>query len=286
MNADRFTQGLIREIKKLHDKSLIKDDLFIQLKDVIQESSAREKELKALMNGSKAVLNLRTFAESARAIFDHCKDLIGATSGYVALLNDTGDENEVLFLEAGGLPCDVDPELPMPIRGLRAEAYKDNKAVYHNDFMNSDWVDFMPEGHVILKNVLFSPLILGGKTVGIMGLANKADDFDDNDAKVATGFGELAAIALQNSKHLDERINAEKQREMVIGDLEKALSEIKTLQGLIPICMVCKNIRNDQGAWDQLEKYITDHSAAKFTHGICPDCLQEHMNEKKRTKNG
>ena len=50
----------------------------------------------------------------------------------------TGEENEVLFLEFGGLPCDVDPELPMPIRGLRAEAYRLKKAVYHNDFMNSE----------------------------------------------------------------------------------------------------------------------------------------------------
>ena len=48
---------------------------------------------------------------------------MGATSGYVALLSEDGAENEVLFLEAGGFPCDVDPKLPMPIRGLRAEAY-------------------------------------------------------------------------------------------------------------------------------------------------------------------
>jgi GAF domain-containing protein len=285
MSVNRFKDELIREIKDLNEKSIIRDDLFVRLKDVIQESSKHEKELKALMYGSKAVLNLKTFTESARAIFDHCKDLIGAASGYVALLSDSGQENELLFLEAGGLPCNVDPELPMPIRGLRAEAYKYNKAVYHNDFMNSEWVDFMPEGHVILKNVLFSPLILEGRTVGIMGLANKAGDFTDHDARVATGFGELAAIALQNSKYLDERIRAEKQREKVIKDLENALSEIKTLQGLIPICMVCKNIRNDQGAWDQLEKYITEHSDARFTHGICPDCLKEHMDEKKRIRN-
>ena len=57
------------------------------------------------MNGAKTVLRQEGFLELARAIFDYCKDLIGATSGYVALLSDSGEENEVLFLEAGGLPC-------------------------------------------------------------------------------------------------------------------------------------------------------------------------------------
>ena len=164
---------LIQEIHELKRKCVIRDNLAALLITSIEESSLREKELHAIMAGSKGVLEAKGFAESARSIFDHCKDLIGATSGYVALLSDTGEENEVLFLEAGGLPCDVDPQLPMPIRGLRAEAYRTNKTVYHNDFMNSEWVDFMPKGHVILRNVMFAPLILEGKTVGIIGLANK-----------------------------------------------------------------------------------------------------------------
>lgn len=267
---------LIREIHDLKRKCAIRDDLAARLIESIQESSLREKELDALMEGSKGVLKARGFAESARSIFDHCKDLIGATSGYVALLSDTGEENEVLFLEAGGLPCDVDPELPMPIRGLRAEAYRTSKTVYHNDFMNSKWVDFMPKGHVILKNVMFAPLILEGKTVGIMGLANKKTDFDDNDAKMAGGFGELAAIALQNSRNLDERIKAEKQREKVIEELKSALSEVKQLSGLLPICSHCKKIRDDEGYWNQIESYITKHSDAKFSHSICKECLKKY----------
>ncbi len=54
--------------------------------------------------------------------------------------------------------------------------------------------------------------------------------------------------------------------------LEDALAEIKTLQGLIPICSGCKNIRNKKGDWEQLEIYIKEHSGAEFSHGICPDC--------------
>ena len=57
--------------------------------------------------------------------------------------------------------------------------------------------------------------------------------------------------------------------------LEKALGEVKTLSGLLPICASCKKIRDDKGHWEHLERYIKERSEAEFTHGICPDCVQE-----------
>ena len=250
------------------------NELERQVAETAEEASQRTKELSALMKGSRAVLEEKRFIDSARAIFDYCKDLIGATSGYIALLTDDGMENEVLFLESGGLPCNVNPSLPMPIRGLRAEAYQKNLAVYHNDFMHSEWEAYMPAGHVVLHNVMFAPLVLSGKTVGIIGLANKPRDFDDNDARMATGFGELAAIALQNSNNLDERIKAEQEREKVIADLKSALAEVKTLSGLLPICASCKKIRDDTGYWNQIEEYVSKRSEAQFSHSICPECAK------------
>lgn len=84
----------------------------------------------------------------------------------------------------------------------------------------------------------------------------------------------LNAIA----EHLGEvsgRKKYEKEREVLIGDLQKALSDIKQLTGLLPICASCKKIRNDEGYWQQIEVYIRDHSSAEFSHGICPDCLKK-----------
>lgn len=57
--------------------------------------------------------------------------------------------------------------------------------------------------------------------------------------------------------------------------LEKALSEVKELSGLLPICSFCKRIRDDKGYWNQLEIYIRDHSKAEFSHSFCPDCAQK-----------
>ena len=67
----------------------------------------------------------------------------------------------------------------------------------------------------------------------------------------------------------------EREKEQLIADLEYALAEVKELSGLLPICASCKNIRDDKGYWSQIELYIERHSEAKFSHGICPDCLEE-----------
>jgi response regulator RpfG family c-di-GMP phosphodiesterase len=57
-----------------------------------------------------------------------------------------------------------------------------------------------------------------------------------------------------------------------VEELEEALSRVKQLQGLLPICSYCKKIRDDQNYWQQVESYISNHSEAQFSHGICPDC--------------
>jgi DNA-binding response OmpR family regulator len=66
-----------------------------------------------------------------------------------------------------------------------------------------------------------------------------------------------------------------KEREKLIQELQYALDNIKTLQGLIPICANCKKIRDDKGYWNQVEGYISEHTDAEFTHGICPDCAKK-----------
>jgi PAS domain S-box-containing protein len=57
--------------------------------------------------------------------------------------------------------------------------------------------------------------------------------------------------------------------------LQDAFDQIKTLRGIVPICMHCKNIRDDQGYWNQVEVYVRDHSEAEFSHGICPKCAEK-----------
>ncbi len=76
-------------------------------------------------------------------------------------------------------------------------------------------------------------------------------------------------------RDISERKEAERLREELIDKLQAALSQVKTLKGLIPICAGCKKIRDDQGYWDGLENYLRRHSAAEFTHGLCPSCIKK-----------
>jgi CheY-like chemotaxis protein len=60
---------------------------------------------------------------------------------------------------------------------------------------------------------------------------------------------------------------------LTVGALRKALEDIRTLRGIIPICASCKQIRDDKGAWEAVETYVSAHSEAQFSHGICPECM-------------
>ena len=62
-----------------------------------------------------------------------------------------------------------------------------------------------------------------------------------------------------------------------IAELQEAMAQIKTLRGLLPICMYCKKIRDDKQYWQQVEGYIAKHSEAQFSHGICPDCYKKYF---------
>jgi PAS domain S-box-containing protein len=76
-------------------------------------------------------------------------------------------------------------------------------------------------------------------------------------------------------RDITERKIAEEERERLIKDLQDAAADIKVLSGLVPICSNCKKIRDDKGYWTQLEGYIQERSQAKFSHGVCPDCMKK-----------
>jgi len=83
-----------------------------------------------------------------------------------------------------------------------------------------------------------------------------------------------------SSSLLLSRLKVDMIREMELNaELQAALAEVHQLSGLLPICAWCKRIRDDDGNWQQIESYISVHSEADFTHGICPDCAQKHQRQ-------
>ena len=90
--------------------------------------------------------------------------------------------------------------------------------------------------------------------------------------------GEIIAI-VEYVRDITEKKRFEEEQKKLISDLNTALSEIKTLQGILPLCTYCKKIRNDEGYWEKVDIYIHKHTNAGISHGICPDCLKEHFPE-------
>lgn len=177
------------------------------------------------------------------------------------------------FLDSGGLPCSVDTSLPMPIRGLRGEAYRICKTVYNNDFHNSEWIKYMPEGHVRLDNVLFAPLVIERKTVGLLGLANKIGGFTENDARLASAFGKLAAIALLNSQ--------------ILESLEKSEKKYRNLVDTALVGVYKSNLKGDilyindalvkMLEYDSPEEFISGGAIAKYKNPKDREVLIENL---------
>ena len=134
------------------------------------------------------------------------------------------------------------------------------------------WVTFRFGQHGATASLLFV------SKIAVWGTAHGHGPFiqptlNESLLLLQTFVGVLAVTTLALAGVLTERWQAEQARLRAIQELERALNEIKTLRGLIPICAWCKKIRNDAGSWEQLEGYLREHTEAEFSHGICPECL-------------
>ena len=113
---------------------------------------------------------------------------------------------------------------------------------------------------------------------GVLGerrFVRKGGSLIDVDVSASLITREARPVICLVAHDITERKQAERQREGLVVKLKEALSQVKTLSGLLPICASCKRIRDDQGAWQPIEVYIRERSDAEFTHGLCPDCIRK-----------
>jgi PAS domain S-box-containing protein len=188
----------------LHAEVLERQEAEGQVRLALIASREREAEVAALLASSRAVLAHRDFDSAARAILAACRGLIGADAGFVALLRENGGAFHIHYRESGGAERPCDRTQAVAAQGLCAQVGQGGAAAYTNARLSggaSGW----PSGNGSLPpdNVLYAPVRVEEVTVGLLGLAGKTGGFTENDARMAAAFGELAAIALRNSRALE-----------------------------------------------------------------------------------
>ena len=129
----------------------------------------------------------------------------------------------------------------------------------------SETYDILPI--VMLTGQGNEEVIIQALTSGAMDYISKSKVSKDNLCRTVNKVIEKGELLHQ----LKER---EEEKDKLIVELKKALSQVKQLSGLLPICAQCKKVRDDSGYWEQVEVYIRSHSELEFSHGICPDCIK------------
>ena len=158
------------------------------------------------------------------------------------------------------------------------EAWRELQAEDAPKFAILDWMMPGMDGVQVCRKVrkldISNPVYIiflttrGNKKDIVAGLEAGANDYigkpyDPDELRVRVKVGERV-VALQSA--LTEQVNS----------LKEALGHVQTLQGILPICMHCHKIRNDQESWERLEKYISEHSDAQFSHSLCPECVEKY----------
>ncbi len=118
-----------------------------------------------------------------------------------------------------------------------------------------------------INSVIIFPLSFGDMALGVMDISRDKPFSTEEFQRLQQVVPQLTEVVICH-KTIQEK-------EELFAELQEAYNKVKRLSGLIPICAQCKKIRDDSGYWNQVESYITEHSDAVFSHGICPDCMEK-----------
>jgi CheY-like chemotaxis protein len=136
-------------------------------------------------------------------------------------------------------------------------------------------------GYEVCKALKSDPLLQDIPVIFVTAMSQQDDEINGLELGAVdyiTKPFNMAIVQLRVRTHIELRLQR-KINALRTAELEVALANIRTLQEILPVCMYCKKIRDDDGYWSQLDSYIREHTDSEFSHGICPDCLREHYGE-------
>ena len=231
-------------------------------KILFEESKLHENEKSALLNAARKVLTNHEFKNNSKSIFHICKNLVGAKGGHISLIDDNGN-NRIIHLETG----DPSNKINLQVSDLIPKSISEilySELVYCNDLSKKTYNKYLPNNHIQLENILFAPIKIEDKIVGLISLVNKPNGFNENDAQIVNAFSDLAAISFYNSRTQELLEESEKQYRTLFESSNDAIY-IHDLEGkFLEINKVaCDRLGYTQ--WELLQMYVKDIDTPEFS---------------------
>ncbi|MCI0841177.1 MAG: PAS domain S-box protein, partial [Chloroflexi bacterium] len=176
---------------------------------------------------------------------------------------------------ASDIVCTLDDEgyftyINQPITKYTGYTEEDLLGRHFTEIVSPDWKNR------VLRTCIIDTRAFGKECVMEFPVATRSSGVCWLEQTMAPMFDDGKIVGFQGiARDITARKEIESERESLITELREALSKIKTLSGLLPICASCKKVRDDNGYWNQIETYISAHSDADFSHSICPSCVKE-----------
>ncbi len=256
--------------KELSKKSLIKR--IQELEAAALEKDRHEKINQVLFKISNAVSTTKSLDELYRSIHFSLGRIIDTTNFFIALYDRETDA--VVFPYCID---EIDGQLP-PVTGISKTGSLTARVICSGVPLLLDKRDIIAIRHesgAVAPTCTPSEIWLGvplkskARIVGVMAVQSytRPGLFDETDMAVMVAVADQVALAIEKKRFEEKQLQ-------LIEKLHAALEEVRTLQGILPICSKCKKIRDDTGYWNQIEVYIQNHSKAMFSHGLCPACSE------------
>ncbi|MDA0323440.1 MAG: response regulator [Verrucomicrobia bacterium] len=221
---------------------------------------------------------------------------IQTASPYILIVDDAAGHIELMRDAFASSPLETEICTAARIDEARARISERMPDLVICDLLLPDGngVDLLPAGE---RETAPYPIVIltahGGEHIAVEAMKAGALDYVVKSNEALAAMPRIATRALRQWEHMQARHRAEGEirrlnRELEhrvlerTAELEHALRELKLLSGLLPICSMCKKIRDTDDAWVEVERYVSDRTDAEFSHGYCPDCAERSLEELSR----
>jgi len=258
-----------------------------QLEDRLTKVENETKDLRTLYNAATGIRSNLSFQDTMESVTVHIIAALNSAGCTISKWHRDRNQIESLADHSRFFPDEVDThgkiydlkDYPATLNVLETG----QSLLIQVDEVKADKAEvaFMREQRIFTNLVV--PLKTKSRVWGLLEIYEDVEsrEYSKREIRLAESLAFRAAVALENAQLYEDAQNEIMKRqkteelEKLVRELEKALLEVKTLKGFIPICASCKKIRDDGGYWNQIESYIQKHSDAEFSHSICPDCAKK-----------